>query len=216
MDGRFLASDSSTPAGQAIVTELLTRCLQWVDVVLEKYYLKLLAPAFHANLRPRQGRIDERFQNTYERLREIRNALERLSLTQAWSLRETDLYSYQRQLDEIDERRVGGNFEDTSGSKADIHTQRVSLLRYGFSNALSDERQTLLHLLRRSYAYIYTLMISSEPVSEALLPIYNQLQTLKRCLLEVQRSGGVSSARELYPYSMKVSLLISDKHLDGF
>lgn len=47
-------------------------------------------------------------------------------------------------------------------------------------------------------------MISSEPVSEALLPIYNQLQTLKRCLLEVKHSGGVASVRELYPYSMKV------------
>lgn len=49
-------------------------------------------------------------------------------------------------------------------------------------------------------------MISSEPVSEALLPIYNQLQTVKRCLLEVKKSGGVSSVRELYPYSMKVSV----------
>lgn len=48
-------------------------------------------------------------------------------------------------------------------------------------------------------------MISSEPVSEALLPIYNQLQTLKRCLLEVKNSGGVASVRELYPYSMKVT-----------
>lgn len=48
-------------------------------------------------------------------------------------------------------------------------------------------------------------MISSEPVSEALLPIYNQLQTLKRCLMEVKNSGGVASVRELYPYSMKVN-----------
>lgn len=47
-------------------------------------------------------------------------------------------------------------------------------------------------------------MISSEPVSEALLPVYNQLRTLKRCLLEVKDSGGVWSVRELYPYSMKV------------
>lgn len=59
--------------------------------------------------------------------------------------------------------------------------------------------------MRRSYAYIYALLISSEPVSEALLPIYNQLQTLRRCLLEVKESGGVSNSRELYPYSMKVS-----------
>ena len=64
--------------------------------------------------------------------------------------------------------------------------------------------QTLLYLIRRSYAYIYSLLIASEPVSEALLPIYNQLQTLRRCLLEVKDSGGVSNARELYPYSMKV------------
>jgi hypothetical protein len=67
--------------------------------------------------------------------------------------------------------------------------------------------QTLLYLIRRNYGYIYHLMLSSEPVSEALLPIYNQLQTLKRCLVEVKQQGGVSSARELYPYSMKVSFL---------
>lgn len=59
--------------------------------------------------------------------------------------------------------------------------------------------------MRRSYGFIYTLLISSEPVSEALLPVYNQLQTLRRCLLEVKEAGGVSTARELYPYSMKVS-----------
>ena len=63
----------------------------------------------------------------------------------------------------------------------------------------------MLYLIRRSYGYIYHLMVLSEPVSEALLPVYNQLSTLKRCLLEVKNSGGVSSVRELYPYSMKVS-----------
>ena len=47
-------------------------------------------------------------------------------------------------------------------------------------------------------------MVSSEPVSEALLPVYNQLQTLRKCLLDVKQMGGVSSPRELYPYSMKV------------
>lgn len=69
--------------------------------------------------------------------------------------------------------------------------------------------QTLLYLIRRSYGYIYHLMISSEPVSEALLPVYNQLQTLKRCLIEVEANGGVSSARELFPYSMKVYSYVS-------
>ena len=66
----------------------------------------------------------------------------------------------------------------------------------------------MLYLIRRSYGYIYSFILSSEPVSEALLPIYNQLQTLKRCLLEVKDNGGVSSVRELYPYSMKVCVQV--------
>ena len=53
-------------------------------------------------------------------------------------------------------------------------------------------------------------MVSSEPVSEALLPVYNQLQTLRRCLIEVKNSGGVSSPRDLYPYSMKVCKWFDD------
>jgi hypothetical protein len=64
--------------------------------------------------------------------------------------------------------------------------------------------QTLLYLLRKSYALIYKLLTTSEPVSEALLPIYSQLKTLRKCLREVKKAGGVSSPRELYPYTMKV------------
>ena len=75
----------------------------------------------------RKGKIDERFKVTYEKLYEIRNQLEKLSLTQAWSLRETDLYNYQRQLDRVDESRINGNFEDSNGYKADLHAQRVRL-----------------------------------------------------------------------------------------
>ena len=153
---------------------------------------------------PRQGKIDDRFKTVYDKLIEIRNSLERLSLTQAWSLRETDLYNYQRQLDRIDEGRINGNFEDSFGKPADLHAQRVSSLMSVRVLALTGNK-TLLYLLRRSYAYIYGLILSSEPVSEALLPVFNQLQTLRRCLVEVRRSGGVSSARELYPYSLKVS-----------
>ncbi|KAL8914435.1 MAG: hypothetical protein Q9171_000940 [Xanthocarpia ochracea] len=180
VDGKFLAENSTTPAGQGLATELLNRCLEWSEIVLS-----------------RQGKIDERFKSTYDKLCEIRNHLEKLSITQAWSLRETDLYDYQRQLDRIDESRVNGNFEDSCGDEADLHAQR-----------------TLLYLIRRNYAYIYTLMISSEPVSEALLPVFNQLQTLRRCLLEVKRSGGVSSPRELYPYSMKLNS-IDNMRVDG-
>ncbi|KAL8943415.1 MAG: hypothetical protein Q9211_000994 [Gyalolechia sp. 1 TL-2023] len=180
VDGKFLAENSTTPAGQHVATELLNRCLEWSELVLA-----------------RQGKFDERFKPIYDRLCDIRNRLEKLSITQAWSLRETDLYDYQRQLDRIDESRVNGNFEDQFGNKADLHAQR-----------------TLLYLIRRCYAYIYTLINSSEPVSEALLPVFNQLQTLRRCLLEVKRSGGVSSPRELYPYSMKLNS-IDNMRVDG-
>jgi hypothetical protein len=140
--------------------------------------------------------VTEHWRPTYDILVGIRNDLEKLSLTQAWSLRETDLYDFQRQLDRIDESRVNGNFHDDKGRAADLWTQR-----------------TMLYLIRRSYAYIYSLMITSEPVSEALLPVYNQLRTLKRCLLEVKDSGGVSSVRELYPYSMKVRVYYERRRL---
>ena len=75
----------------------------------------------------REGKIDERFRLIYDKLIGIRNQLEKLSLTQAWSLRETDLYRYQRQLDRVDESRVDGNFYDAQGKPADLHAQRVGL-----------------------------------------------------------------------------------------
>lgn len=134
-----------------------------------------------------KGEIPEAFRDKYNILINIRNDLEKLSITQAWSLRETDLYDFQRELDKIDEARDDGNWTDPDGRPAELYVQR-----------------TLLYLIRRSYGYIYYLMSSSEPVSEALLPVYNQLQTLKRCLIEVKNSGGVGTVRELYPYSMKV------------
>ena len=83
----------------------------------------------------RRGKVDQRFGQLYERLREIRNQLEKLELTQAWSLRETDLFSYQRQLDRVDESRVDGNFLDEEGNPADLHAQRVC---YSFPKHCGD------------------------------------------------------------------------------
>ncbi|KAJ5083724.1 UPF0662 protein [Penicillium angulare] len=179
-DGNFVDADGNVLPSQENVKTLMDRCWRWTETVLE-----------------RQGKIHEAFQEQYERLLEIRNQLDRLSVTQAWSLRETDLFGYQRKLDRIDEARVNGNFVDAEGHTADLHAQR-----------------TLLYLIRRSYGYIYALLISSEPVSEALLPVYNQLQTLRRCLIEVKESGGVSNSRELYPYSMKLNS-IDNMRVDG-
>lgn len=172
VNGHFATAVDEIPAGDEEVNELLQRSLAWADIVLE-----------------RKGQMPDNFKPMYDVLVNIRNELEKLSLTQTWSLRETDLYDYQRQLDNYDEARVDGNFLDSEGKPAELYVQR-----------------TLLYLIRRSYGYIYYLMVSSEPVSEALQPIYNQLQTLKRCLIEVKEMGGVSSPRELYPYSMKVSI----------
>lgn len=171
VDGKFVDSDGNVLAGSEQVSSLWDRCQKYTEIVLE-----------------RAGHFPEEWKPLYSTLVGIRNELDKLSLTQAWSLRETDLYDYQRQLDKLDESRVEGNWIDEKGQSAELYVQR-----------------TLLYLIRRSYGYIYHLMISSEPVSEALLPVYNQLQTLKRCLIEVEANGGVSSARELFPYSMKLN-----------
>ncbi|KAI1188648.1 hypothetical protein F5B17DRAFT_439452 [Nemania serpens] len=180
VDGNFVDEEGNILKGSEKVAALLERCQMYTGIILE-----------------RGGKFPDKWRPIYDVLIGIRNELDKLSLTQAWSLRETDLYDYQRQLDKIDESRVDGNWLDDEGQPADLYVQR-----------------TLLYLIRRSYGYIYHLMISSEPVSEALLPIYNQLQTLKRCLLEVKHSGGVASVRELYPYSMKLNS-IDNMRVDG-
>ncbi|KAI8934238.1 hypothetical protein NX059_008984 [Plenodomus lindquistii] len=177
-----LAVRASEPAPDAkvLIGSLLRRNLLWVTLIKSK-----------------QGRIAPAFQDVYSKLLAIRNKLEKLTLTQAWSLRETDLWDYQRQLDRIDEARVDGNFIDALGRPSELYEQR-----------------TLLYLLRKNYALIYQLLLTSQPVSEALLPTYNQLTTLKKCLLDVKKLGGVSSPRELYPYSMKLNS-IDNMRVDG-
>lgn len=77
----------------------------------------------------RPGKIDERFRDQYDKLKTIRDNLESRSLLQAWSLRETDLFDFQRRLDRIDEARtVDGNFLDAMGAPADLQTQRACSL----------------------------------------------------------------------------------------
>jgi hypothetical protein len=109
-DGNFVDAQGNVLAGQDDLKSLIHRCYRWTEIVLE-----------------RQGKIEERFRDQYDRLLEIRNQLDRLSVTQAWSLRETDLFGYQRKLDRIDEARVNGNFVDAEGQAADLHAQRVRL-----------------------------------------------------------------------------------------
>ncbi|SPN97522.1 related to UPF0662 protein C30C2.08 [Cephalotrichum gorgonifer] len=145
----------------------------------------------------RKGDIPERFRPIYDQLVAVRNHLEKLSITHAWALREADLYDYNRTIDRIDDMRVNGNWVDEEGNPADLYVQRI-----------------LLYLIRRCYGYTFSLVIASQPVSEALLPVYNQLRTLKRCLTEVKKAGGVKTVREVYPYSMKLNS-IDNMRVDG-
>ena len=108
VNDKFVAPDGSIPASQDIAIGLMRRCQLWSGLVEQK-----------------KGKIDERFKETWDKLKAIRDKLEKLSLTQAWSLRETDLWQFQRALDRVDEQRVDGNFIDAEGQPADLHSQRV-------------------------------------------------------------------------------------------
>lgn len=89
----------------------------------------LQAHQWHILIVFRKGVFPEPFKATFQQLCTVRNELEKLSLTQAWSLRETDLYDYQRRLDLVDESRAeDGNFRDALGRPAELYVQRVSLL----------------------------------------------------------------------------------------
>lgn len=137
-------------------------------------------------------RVDPHLSGIYEELLKLKSILENLLLTKRWTLRTTDIFNYQKQLIEIDNSRVNGYF-----ISKDYKGQSV-----------------LLYLLRSCFAIIYKLLESSEPVSESLQPIHNQLSTIRRCLLDLKRMGGISSIRELYPYQLKLDS-IDNMKVDG-
>lgn len=175
VDGKFLLKTEDLPGGQEIVSGLLDECFTFA------HDLKANGQNICPSLRP-----------IYERLAELRSQLERLTLTHRWTFRETDLYHYQCQLLEIDDKRgPSGKFEDEEGN-------------------VGEGQTVLLYMLRRCYGLLYGLLNSSVPVSEgfsffndkiliiALMPIHNQLSTVRRCLVEVKKAGG--------PYSGKTYL----------
>jgi hypothetical protein len=143
-------------------------------------------------------------------------------LTQAWSLRETDLFDLQKPLFAIDDARVDGKFVGQDGtaphegqSVSRAYGCEIGSLAYHFVDpplplaALicpclhSHELQRGKWLISLLYQALALTDFCIQPVSEALTPIFNQLQTVQRCLKEVQKFG-ISSPRDLYPYSMKV------------
>jgi len=131
----------------------------------------------------------------YDRLNDIRAELESLVMTHRWSLRETDLWNYSLSLQEIDKMRVDGKFVDSEGNRP-------------------SGQYVLLYLLRRCHGLIYHLLSSSEPVSEELMPVANKLTTIKKCLNEVLKYGGIFNARDLYPYQLAL-FQIDNMRKDG-
>lgn len=134
------------------------------------------------------------FKNLYIELLSIKPTLDNLLVTRRWTMRETDLYNYQKALKRIDETRLQLN---------------QAVVSYGPEIVKQMKRAQLvvLYLLRRCYSVIYKLLESLEPVSESLQPIHNQLSTVRKCLLEIKRVDGLNNLRELYPFQFKLASL---------
>lgn len=130
----------------------------------------------------------------YDELLTLKQTLENLLVTRRWTMRETDLYNYQKLLKRIDDQRLEYNRQ--------VGTVKGPLLR-----DIKRAQLLVLYLLRRCYSVIYKLLESSEPVSESLQPIHNQLTTVRRCLLEIKRVDGLNNLRELYPFQFKLASL---------
>ncbi|CUM64965.1 uncharacterized protein PRCAT00002583001 [Priceomyces carsonii] len=137
-----------------------------------------------------QATTIQNFKRLYEQLIDLKLKLENLLVTRRWTMRETDLYNYQKLLKQIDDERIA-LIKDIDPNNKDI--KRLQIL--------------ILYLLRRCYGLIYKLLESSEPVSESLQPIHNQLSTVRRCLLELKRIDGLNNLRDLYPFQFKLASL---------
>ncbi|ORX46307.1 hypothetical protein DM01DRAFT_1339626 [Hesseltinella vesiculosa] len=164
--------DGTVPKGQALIVGLLEQLYE------ETHDLIASTDCISDSLKP-----------IADRLKEIKNQLERLALTHRWTLRETDLYTFQLQLQEIEKLRQNGKFRDPKSEK----------------NAVPDGQALINFLLRGCYRLITKMLSENVPVSEAIMPIYNQLSTVRRCLVEVTKYGRPDSARDLYPYQLKLA-----------
>ena len=134
VNGQFLSKTGDVPDGQEIVTGLLEECFTFA------HDLKASGTNVCPSLRP-----------IYDRLADLKSQLERLTLTHRWTFRETDLYFFQSQLLELDNKRgPSGKFEDGEGN-------------------VGEGQTVLLYMLRRCYALLYGLLNSSVPVSEGYL-----------------------------------------------
>jgi hypothetical protein len=142
IDGKFCVGPgaSNVPPSQAICSSLVEDCF---DIAHE-----IKARGYSINL-------SEEIKPVYERLKEMRAELERLSLTHRWTLRETDLYNYAVALRDIDQQRkdgkwnVGGTLdgEKSQGQYVSDHTLWDNTSAYTCSgSALSPQEMLWLDI----------------------------------------------------------------------
>ena len=94
----------------------------------------------------------------------------------------------QKELGEIDNLRIDGKFMDDKGQ--------------------IPQGQAVLHfLLHKCFRLVRKLLTSMEPVSDQLMPHYNQLLTLKKCLKELEKFEIKLTENEVMPYKMKLKSL---------
>lgn len=179
VDGKFIGPDGSIPKGQEILNSLLEKLHYWShDIVL----------ACSDDFSPA-------LQDVRERLLKIKNQLERLELTHKWTLRQTDLFAYQHQLHDIVQLKY--NYKNQEG-----YINPKLMGKFVDSKGVAPEGQILLEfLLHKCYRMIFVLLSESVPVSEALTPVYNQLTSVRQCLLAVKNINAPCSIEELYPYA---------------
>ncbi|KAI9202752.1 uncharacterized protein BJ171DRAFT_513124 [Polychytrium aggregatum] len=131
---------------------------------------------------------DNPLRSVYEKLIQIKARLEDLVLVRRWTIRPEDLVPLQMELGQIDNLRVDGKFLDEHGN--------------------IPEGQAILHfLIHKCYRLIQKLQMSSEPVSEDLMPILRKLQSIRQCLMSLCRWKITLSMRELIPYQIALAAI---------
>ncbi|KAK4520547.1 peptide transporter ptr2 [Mucor velutinosus] len=170
LDNSKLQLFESNPKGKALIEGLLEQLHE------ESQDLKASTNSVSESLAP-----------IVDRLKQIKLQLERLALTHKWTLRETDLYTYHLQLQEVEKLRMDGSFKDPN------------------SDTIPEGQAVINFLLRGCYRIMAKMLSENVPVAEALMPVHNQLSTVRRCLVEVTKWGKPDSVRDLYPYQMKLA-----------
>lgn len=75
------------------------------------------------------------------------------------------------QLQEVEKLRQDGKFKDPE------------------SDTIPEGQAVVNFLLRGCYRIMAKMLSENVPVAEALMPVHNQLSTVRRCLMEVTKWG---------------------------